>query len=297
MSRGARALVWMLALLPGGYLLPPAASGQLLHLDPLPFFAAADSTSRLALMVSAERHEDGKFGWSANRLLVTAVLPAGSAATFFVRMPHTTFDNGGLPLFSRWPWLEPEVTDTRWPDVNRRSSLGQPEIGLTGPMLFSALRQWDIGVALGLPAGSDHVYPFGSASIPLRVEMRRRLEWSSGLHAGLTIGLLKSMGSGKDLLDGDVAFPSGNHLGAEVGLRPGPRTRIVLSYDRHDRAGRLSQQLGLRVWLPWTEVGSVGLDFAHELQGTLDRGAAWRVGLTYRFDSPKHRIGGADTED
>ena len=267
----------------------------MLHLDPLPYFAPADSTSRLALTVRTDRFEDGKFGWSANRLLITAQLPAGSKAAFFVRLPWVSLDNGGLSLFSRWPWLrnyddEGQLVD--WPEVQRRSSFGQPEVGLTGPVLLSGLGQWDIGAALGLPAGSDFLYPFSSASIPLRLQLRRRFDLGQRLHAASTFGYLKSMGSGKEWLDGDEAFTDGHLVSLQGGMNLGFRSRVLLGYTLQERSGRRSQEVGLEVWFPWADTGSVGLDFQRELQGSLDRAAAWRLGGDVPFRQPSLSGGG-----
>jgi len=300
MSSGPRALLIWVGLLMGVLLAPHAVTAQILHLEPLPYFAPADSTSRLALTVHTDRFEDGKFGWSANRLLVTAQFPAGSKAAFFVRLPWISFDNGGLSLFSRWPWLryvDDEGEPVDWPDVKRRSSFGQPEVGLTGPVLLSGLGQWDIGVALGLPAGSDFLYPYSSASIPLRLQMRRRFELGERLHAATTFGYLKSMGSGREWLDGDEAFSDGHLVGLQGGMDLGFRSRALLSYTWQERSGRRSQEVGLELWFPWTETGSVGLDFHRELQGSLDRAAAWRLGVGFRFDSPRYRTGTAPPTD
>ncbi len=294
MRFGPRALLLALGLLCGALLGPRSATAQLLHLDPLPYCAPADSTSRLALVVGADRFEDGKFGWSANRLMVTAFLPAGSKASFFVRMPYVTFDNGGTSLFSRWPWLrtvDGNGAVVEWPDVRRRSSLGQPEVGVTGPVLLSGLGQWDIAAALGLPAGTDYLYPFSSASIPLRLELRRGFPLAGGLHGAFTMGLLKSMGSGKELLDGDEAFAAGHHLGLSGGRALGAYSRLELSYDYQSRSGRRSQEVGVALWLPWAERSRVGLNLRRELQGSLDRAAAWRLGVSFRFDSDRYRQG------
>lgn len=285
MSRPVRALLLGLVFLTGGMLSTDQATAQLLHLDPLPFSAPADSTARLALVVGADRCEDSHTGWSANRLLITAFFPAGSSASFFVRMPYVTFDNGGMAVLDRWPWLKNEDAETGWPAVQRRSSLGQPELGLTGPIGLPVLGGCDFGAALGFPAGSDYLYPFSSASIPLRLELRRPFTFGARLHAALAYGYLRGMGSGKDHLESDEAFPSGKHLGSMLGWRLGARSRISLSYDFQERVGRRSKEVRLDLWVPWTPGSSVGLHFSRELQGTLDRGAAWRAGISFRFDA------------
>ncbi|PID78496.1 hypothetical protein CSB20_14885 [bacterium DOLZORAL124_64_63] len=289
-----RSLPLTVGLLLVALLAPRSARAQLLHLDPLPRLAAADSTSRLALTVRMDRFEDGKFGWSANRLLVTAQLPAGAQAAFFVRMPWLTLDNGGLSLFSRWPWLrntDDAGEPVAWPDAHRRSSFGQPEVGLTGPIQLPGLGPWGMGVALGLPVSSDFLYPYSSTGISLRGQLHRRVPLGRRGHAAGTIGYLKSMGSGKEWLAGDEAFLDGYLVGLQGGISLGVRSRAALSYLLQDRGGRRSQEVGLTMWFPWVQTGSVGLDFRRELQGSLDRAAAWRLGVMFRFDSARYRLG------
>lgn len=262
---------------------------QMLYLDDMPFFTPADSTSRLALVTEFNRFEDQKFGWSVNRLLVTMMLPAGEEAAFFVRMPFTSFDTGDVPLFSRWPWVQGISEEEGWPNGRRITSLGQPEIGVTGPTGLSFLPNWHYSAALGLPASTDRLYPFGSVSMPLRLELRKVIAWGSTKQIGLTMGYLENMDSAKDYLRGEMAFPSGVHLGGVLNWNRGRNSRLALSYDFHNREGRKSQLLGVQAWFPWTVNGSVGLKAARELQGSLDRPAAWYFTISFRLDSNKNR--------
>lgn len=263
---------------------------QLMHLDPLPFFTPADSTSRLALVVDADRFHDAKFDWSLNRILMTAVLPAGDDGTFFLRLSHLTFDSGEIPLSSRWPWvLGPDGQDG-WPHDKRNSSFGKMEVGITGPVVLPLVRGMDYGLALGLPTGNDRVYPFSAQSLPFRVQLRKPIVLGGGLQAGLSAGYLLHMGSGRDYLS-ESAFPNGYHLGASLASYGRPGARWHLTWDYRNEDSRESQLVGVQGWLPWTADGSVGVKVAAEIAGTLDRPAAWYFTLSWRFDSPKYRQG------
>lgn len=287
--RWAGTLLGLLLMLAG------SAPAQMLYLDDLPFFAVSDSTSRLALQTDFNRFEDAHSGWSVNRLLVTMVLPAGQRGTFFLRMPYTSFDTGTTPLFSRWPWVRGNGDQDNWPPSARETSLSQPEIGATGPLALSFLHHWHYAIALGLPAGSDRLYPFGSVSIPFRLGVRRVVPWGAQRQVGLTFDILRGMDSGKDLLRGEEAFPGGIHLGAVLNWYRHRGSRFSMAYDYHRRQGRRSQLLGVQAWTPWTESGAVGLKVARELQGTLDRPAAWYFTLSFRLDSLRF-LPGAESE-
>jgi hypothetical protein len=260
-----------------------------MHLDAIPWFTPADSTSRLALVVEINRFHDPKFDWNLNRILLTAVLPAGDDATFFLRLPHLTFDTGDIPLADRWPWVIGENGQNGWPHEKRISSFGQIEVGVTGPARLPLLGGVDYALALGLPTGSDKVYPFSSTSLPLRVELKKIIPLGRTTHLGLVAGYLSNMDSGRDNLT-STAFPSGYHLGAAVDLYQGRGSRLGLTYDFQDRESRRSQLAGVQWWLPWGADGSLGFKVGRELQGTLDRPAAWYFTLAWRLDSARYRL-------
>lgn len=270
--------------------LPTPAQAQLLHLDPLPFFTPADSTSRLALVVDVDRFSDAKYDWSLNRILLTAILPAGETGAFFLRMPHLTFDTGDTPVSARWPWaLAPEV-DSGWPNEKRISSFGKIEIGVTGPVRLPTLGGVDYGLALGLPTGSDRVFPFSAQSIPFRVQLRKPLQFGAGLQAGLLAGRLIHLDSGKEFWD-PLVFPSGYQLGATLARYGRRGFRWQLNWDLRNEDGRRSQLVGVQTWLPWSADGAVGLKISREIQGSLDRPAEWYFTLSWRLDSPRYRPG------
>ena len=266
------------------------ARSQIMHLDPMPFFTPADSTSRLALVVDFEHALDTKWDWAVNRILLTAVLPAGDDATFFLRLPHVTFDTGETPVGVRWPWvLGPDGQDG-WPGEKRLSGLGKIELGVTGPLVAPLLRGVDYGLSVGLPSGSDRLYPVSAQSIPFRIELRKPVVLGGGLQAGLQAGYLMHMDSGRDYLD-SLAFPSGYRFGASLAGYGGPGARWELTWDYRNESSRESQLVGVQGWLPWTADGSLGVKVAREIAGTLDRHAEWRFGLSWRIDSPRYRQG------
>lgn len=269
------------------------AAAQLLHLDPIPYTTPADSTSRLALVVDLDRFDDSKFGWNLNRILLTVVLPAGDAGTFFLRLPHLTFHTGEVSLGNRWPWVigeEHRLNQDGWPNDKRLTGFGKIEIGATGPLVLPFVRGVDYGLALGLPTSNDRLYPYSSRSIPFRLGLRKPLVMGGGWQAGLSAGYLIHADSGGDDLD-PFAFPSGHNFGASLAHYVGRGARWELTWDLRNESGRRSQLVGAQAWVPWSSDGSVGLKVAREIQGSLDRPAEWYFTLSFRFDSPKYRPG------
>jgi hypothetical protein len=293
--RWARVAAFFFLILGGALSVAQDARAQLPHLDAIPWYTPADSTSRLALVVDVDRFHDSKFGWDLNRLLLTAILPAGDDGVFFLRLPLMTFDTGGLSLQSRWPWVIGEGAPEGWPHEERVSSYGQIEVGINGPVKLPLVTWVNYGLALGLPTGSDKVYPFSSTGMPLRLALKKNLPLGRTTYLGLVAGYLAHMDSGKDNLD-PYAFPSGVHLGATFDVFRDRGSRFLLSYDYHNRESRKSQMAGAQVWIPWSEDGSIGFKAARELQGTLDRPAEWYFTLSFRLDSPNHRLR-ADPEE
>jgi len=279
----------------GALLVPHRANAQIMHLDAIPWFTPADSTSRLALVVEVNRFHDPKFNWNLNRILLTVVLPAGDDATFFLRMPHLTFDTGDISVPNRWPWIIGEDGKNGWPHEKRLSSFGQIEVGITGPFRFPVVGGANYALALGLPTGSDRVYPFSSVSLPLRIELKKAVPLSRSNCLGLVAGYLANMDSGKEFLTPE-AFPNGYHFGAALDLFQGRGRLLGLSYDFQDRQSRRSQLAQIQVWFPWGANGSVGFKVGRELQGTLDRPAAWYFTLGWRLDSASYRPSAAQEE-
>lgn len=268
----------------------PVAQAQLTYLDEIPWFAEADSTSRLAFVAELDYFADSKYDWSVNRLHALAILPAGDHSTFFIRMSYMTFDTGNVLPIKRWPWLRGEEENFQWSDEATISSFGQMELGATGPVAIPGVKDWLYGVALGLPVGTDRLYPFSSVSLPFRLALRRLIWLRPDIPLGLTGGYLFNMDSGKDLLT-DEAFPNGWNVGGVIHWYRARGSRYSLSYDYQNLGGRKSQLVGVNAWFSWTEKGSLGFKVSRELQGTLNGPAAWYFSLKWRFDSPRYRPG------
>ena len=259
------------------------ARAQLPHLDPLPHFTPADSTSRLAAIFELDRNEDPEFDWSLNRLMVTAILPAGGRAAWFLRLPVMTFDTGQVPVADRWPWVIGDGVAPGWPHESIISGFGQIEVGATGPVGFWFFKEWRYGVGLGLPTGRNDLYPWSAGGMPLRLELRPGWALGGGKYLWLRgQAILHADATGNDLAP--EAFPNGAQLGAEFAWYLGRGHRWTVGYDRDRREGRRSQMVTLAAWFPWTEKASVGLRVRAELQGTLDRPALWYFTLAFRFD-------------
>lgn len=288
-TRPRRAVLLAAALLASGLFFAAVPTrAQILHLDPMPWSSPADSTSRLALEVAADHFFDARYDWSVDRLLLTVILPGGDAGRFFVRMPHLTFDTGNVPVLQRWPGIRGEDMAADWPGSGRVNGFGQVEAGTMGDLSLPLLGEVAYGAALGLPVGSEDLYPFSSTSMPLRLELRKSSRVAGPLHLHLTAGTRASMGSGRAGLDED-AFTSGHHLGAELDWYRGRGSRLAWTLDSGNFDGRTSLLAGMQVWFPWTADGSVGLKAAKELEGDEDRPAQWYVTLAWRFDSPAYR--------
>ncbi len=270
---------------------PNSLNAQTVYRDDLPFFAPADSTSRMAMVVDFNRFEDGKFGWSVNRLLVSVVLPAGDKGVYYIRMPFASFDTGDVPLFSRWPWVRNPEGEIGWPNGRLITSFGQPEIGSTGLAPMPVLDRLYYSVGLGLPTGAERLYPFSSTGMPLRLELRKVFELDPLRELGVTLGYLATLASSSDQLNEDEAYPSGFHVGSVLNWYRGRNSRLALAYDFHNFSSRISQTLGIQAWMPWTDDASLGLKVSRELQGSLDRPAAWYFTISFRLDNDDYRPG------
>lgn len=259
---------------------------QLPHLDPLPWFSPADSTSRLALVVQVDRGVDGQTEWSTNRVMLTALLPAGARGAWFLRMPYLSFDTAGLPVRVRWPGTTGTEQPPGWPGGERLEGFGQIEVGGTGPLGLPGLGPWHFGLALGLPTGQNGLYPWSSTSLPLRLQLRRDLRPDGPWHLWLGGGYLLHLDAGGDKLDGS-AFPNGWQVAGELELvrRRGSSWHLTGAWE--DRNTRRSLLVGAEVWLPWTANGSLGLRAARELAAAEHRPAQWWLSLAWRFDSPQ----------
>ncbi len=275
-----------------------AAVAQMPHLDPIPWFTSADSTSRQALILDLERFDDGDTRWAVNRVGLTVVLPAGARSTWFLRTSYLRLDTAKLPLGERWPEVLGSETAPNWPGETITSEFGHLEVGATGAVALPSLSSWRYGVALGLPSGSNRAYPFSSTSLPLRLQLRRGLELGAGSYLWLQGGYLAHLDATGDVL-ADTAFPNGFQVGAEWAWYRGRGSRLTFGYDLEDRDGRRSQIVGAAFWVPWGDVGSVGLRARYEFEDESHRSSVWYGALSVRFDGSRDDgigLAGPDSE-
>jgi hypothetical protein len=203
-------------------------------------------------------------------------------------MSHLGFDNGGRSALHRWPDISGPQEDFQWPTETSITSFGQPEVGATGPVALGGLTHWQYGVALGLPVGTDRLYPFASVSLPFRVALRKTFDLSVRSQLAATGTYLMNMDSGKDLLD-ESAFPNGWQLGLSYSWYRGRGSRLLATYDLKNLDGRKSEIVGLQSWWSWTDDGSVGVKISRDLSGSQHRPALWYFTVAWRFDSPSRR--------
>jgi hypothetical protein len=264
-----------------------AAAGvraQVPHLDALPWPSPADSLARLSLVVEADRFLDKASDWSVNRIMLTATIPAGQRAAWFLRMPYLTFDSAGFSAAERWPATVGEDQEPGWPYGSRLDGFGQIEIGAVGRARLPLVGPSRYGLAMGLPTGQNTLYPWSSTSLPLRVQVQRLVVpgrvWSFWLGGGF---LAHMDASGDDLHED--AFPDGWQADAELAaaLPSGRLWRLGACWQ--DRDGRTSLLASGEVQFPWSVGGALGLRVARELADAADRPAQWYFTAIWRFDA------------
>ncbi|MCP4573043.1 MAG: hypothetical protein GY838_11870 [bacterium] len=264
---------------------PAASRAQLPHLDPLPWFAPADSTVRRALIVDLDRFDDSATDWAVNRLHLTITLPAGQAAAWFLRASYLRLDTGSGLAGERWPDALGAETAAGWPGERISNGFGPLEVGVTGPVRLPFLGDWRLAAGMGLPSGSNRLYPFSSTSLPVRFQLRHGLDLGSARLWMQGGGVAHLDATGDDLAD--TSFPSGYTLGTEVAWYRGRGSRSTLGYDFEDRGGRRSQLVTAALWFPWRDDTSVGLRVRRELEGDEHRPAAWYFTVSWRFEGAR----------
>ena len=263
--------------------LPAVALGQLPHLDPLPWYAASDSTSRLALEIQLDRSLDKTTDWAANRVMLTVTLPAGERAAWFVRMPYVSFDTGGLGALERWPDAAGDEAPADWPGSARLDGFGQIEVGATTDLRLPLLGRSGLGLALGLPTGQNSVYPWSSTSMPMRLQLRRDVAPGGDAHLWLGGGLLMHADATGEVL-GPGAFPGGWQLDAQWVLVRGHGSAWRAGATWEQREGRTSLLAAVERRFAWTREASFGVRAAREFADAADRPAQWILALVWRFD-------------
>jgi hypothetical protein len=262
-----------------------AARAQLPYLDPLPWFAPADSTVRQALVVDFDRGGDDVTGWTLDRTALTVTLPAGDHGAWFLRASYLRFDAGSRPLLERWPGVRGADAAANWPGETVANGFGPLEVGVVGPARLPLLGPWRLAGGIGLPTGSNRLYPFSSTSIPVRLAMRRGTDLGRvrlWVHGG---ALFHLDATGDEL--SDTAFPSGFSAGTEAAWYRGRGSRLTVGFDLEDRDGRRSQLVTAAVWVPWREAASLGFRLRWEVAGEAHRPEAWYATFSVRFEGPR----------
>lgn len=287
MIRGAAAVL-VAALVQCGPVAPAAA--QVHELDPVPWSALADSTSRAGVAMSWDLKLGGEQRWRGQRLGLELRVPVGAAGMLFLRGHHVRLETGNGSALERWPSLRAEdLSDgdvAGWPGEDLVEDFGQPEVGLLIPLPVPLLGPGDGAVTVRLPFGKEELYPIESRALVLRFEWRRR---------GIAIGPLGLSGwigreSAYDA-SGDVfvaeAFPGGWRYGVDLGL-PSSRSRGLslgwqareLANDRHQRRA---------VAEAWVEIPGrhrLRLAAVRELGVTAHRFADWQLGIGLELRRP-----------
>jgi len=273
---------------------PPPVRAQIPYLDPLPWIAARELDPGNALQISLDRIWDGTTGWSVNRVGLEGFIATGSRGFAFLRLRYESFDSDGFRTFERWPDVREDPDDTSlddWPFEDRVAGLFRPEVGVLTLFSLPLLGRLHLGLAAALPIGRDELYPFGSVSVPLRGDVRKRLALGDRLRMGLIIGGLVHMDSSGDVL-ASSAFPGGWHGAGDLVYEFATRRTLVLTYDHGEYEGRISDRIGAELWWPWGSFDSLGFTFARELTGTENRAAQTFAGIVLRL---KTRVPEEDT--
>ncbi len=78
---------------------------QVPRLDPAPWYAVTDSTSRGGVVFGLDRFWDDDTGWNVGRLGITVTAPFGLRSVYYLRAHVMRFDTAELPVLTRWPDL------------------------------------------------------------------------------------------------------------------------------------------------------------------------------------------------
>jgi len=262
-----------------------SAHAQVAHLDPLPWYVPTDTSFSRCLDVSFDRFQDSGTHWLGNRVGLTGVMRAGQRGFFYVRAYLLSFHSNDLPVLQRWPDIAGEEAGENWPGENRSVGFASPELGLLGPLRLPLLGASWIGLATGLPVGKNELYPFSSASMPLRVALRKELPLLRFLRMDLVAGGLLHLDTAKETLN-ETAFPNGIWFGVSVVWSLAPRRWLSLTLLDEQRESRRSTQVSLAWWIPLRFGHSFALGLSQHVAGLADRPFQTQFTLIWRLQSP-----------
>jgi len=258
------------------------ARAQIQRLDSAPWYAVTDSSSRGGVIFGLDRFWDDDTGWNVGRLGLTVTAPFGLRSVYYLRLHALRFDTAELPVLSRWPQLRGEDAEDDWPGSVSSSGLASPELGLIVPLPLPLVGPTDAALAMGVPLGSDALYPFASGCWPLRLDVRRTWRCRHGMVWAVRAGGETSFDSSGDELTPD-AFPDGWRFAADAAWQPETWRQVVASYEERRLAGHASRRVSLAAWIPLGDGHAFGLVVARELGPRADRPATNDVSILWRF--------------
>ncbi len=280
-----RLVVWSWPLFVGLLLWNATAAAQIPYLEPLPWFGPPEAARLRFMDFSYDLFGDEKSDWTANRVGLAGYIPVSDRGIFFIRGYVLSFHRKDLPVLVRWPHIAGEDAEEGWPGETRSIGFASPELGLLGPIRLPLLGGSRWGLTVGLPIGRDELYPFASASFPLRLALRKELALHTVWRLNLVAGGLFHLDSSRSFFDGS-AFPDGYWLAAGLSWQPGKRRwwNVLLKDDV--REGRRTTLLTLQWWIPSGSLNAFGVGVTGELAGFADRPFHLQMTLTWRFVSP-----------
>jgi hypothetical protein len=262
------------------------ASAQVHHLAEAPWQALAGDSWRRSVEMSWQQALEPDSGWRVDRLGLTILMPMGQRSLAFVRADYLRFDTGDRPVFSRWPQLLPEEGDPDWPYETIINNFGRPEFGVLLPLTLPLAGPGDLGFQVGLPIGTDRLYPQSAACIPLRADWRRIVATTRSLQVAVRLGFESTFSTiGDDLAP--AAYPDGWRWAFVAGsVQERPRGWQLAWTARELQDARNDRNLNLSGWLPLPDGHRLVLQVARAIGDRDDRSATWVYGLTWRVALP-----------
>jgi len=266
------------------------AVGQVHELDPVPWSALADSTSRAGVVMSWDLKLGGEHRWRSQRLGLALRLPVGAAGMFFLRGHHVRMETGNGGALERWPTLRADdLSDDAaagWPGEDLIEDFGQPEAGLLIPLSVPWLGPGDGAVTVRLPFGKEELYPIESRALMLRVEWRRRAIAVGPLELSGWLGRESAFDASGEVFVPE-AFPGGWRHGVDLGLPPSRRWGLSLGWQARELAN--DRHLRRALAEAWVEIPGhhrLRLTTVRELGATTHRFADWHLGIGLELRPP-----------